>query len=122
MEDLKTYQGELKNHLKELSLENAKLRDTFELLKSHPETVTLAARDLGYFKANEKVMKIRGLKQPDSQPISPGKIIFRNDDLRFQSNFFRMTWVLLLVLCYILTEFLFRFFKPVESFLGASKA
>lgn len=118
LEELKSYQNELEGNLNTLRLTHGKLRDQFELLKTHPETVKLAARELGFFRNDEMVLKFQTNQTRALTPLSPGKILQREENQPFQDGFFRLSWVALLLFFYSLLEILMRLLPALGRILG----
>lgn len=117
LSDLSSYEAQLNDHLKDLSSLNGRLRDKFELLKSHPETIALAARDLGYFEKGEKIVLLRGLEKGRDAQLNPGKVITHTFQNSFQGNFFWITWITLGLLTYLLSALALKIFPDLGSWL-----
>jgi len=70
------YREELKNNIAELELLHQELLDDLEALAGDPERIALQARQLGYFREQERLIRLEGYNPPRSV-YKVGKIIRR---------------------------------------------
>jgi cell division protein FtsB len=70
------YRGQLERNIEELKRINLQLLQELDGLRSDPELLRLQARQLGYFRANEHVIRIEGTPPPKNF-YTIGKIILR---------------------------------------------
>lgn len=71
---------QLESNILELEAANARLRDDLEALRSDPELLRLQARELGYFREDEYVVRVEGATAPRNS-YAVGRIILREPSL-----------------------------------------
>jgi cell division protein FtsB len=103
------YRETLERNLADLKALNQRLNQEFKNLGTEPEKIRLLARDLGYFGSNENVVRIQNLPQK-RRYYEVGKLLKR--DFRWNKNmlFIRIMNLLLPVLFYIISGFIWRAF------------
>ena len=74
--DLLAYRFRLEANIDDLKETNRKLMDELEALGSDPERIALQARELGYFREGEKVVRIEGA-QAEKNRYTVGTILNR---------------------------------------------
>lgn len=93
LEETRAGFSEMKN---ELELERRRLEQEFDALLREPERLRLAARTLGYFEKNEKVLVVNGTARVAEEPRPPQlEPKLPENPSEFEGNFFRLFWLLL---------------------------
>jgi cell division protein FtsB len=65
---------QLRKQIDDLNLENARLRDRIDRLKTNPDAIGVVARDkLHYARPNEVIVALPPDQKTQSQPAVPGK-------------------------------------------------
>lgn len=83
------YRRQLEQNIGELKRINGQLLEDLEALRSDPELLRLQARQLGYFREDEHVVRIQGRTQP-SNFYAIGRIILRKPAARRPVWYFRL--------------------------------
>ncbi len=103
--DLNRYKQALEENILELKTINVSLNQEFKSLGTDPEKIKLLARELGYFAAEDRVIRVEGFSTRRSF-YKVGKIIFPYRESRFHLP--RILGIIITVLFYILYSFIGR--------------
>jgi cell division protein FtsB len=101
LEELKSFQVDLKENLKDLENTQSQLKVRFEQLKSNRRVLSLEARDLGLFRSGEKVMRLIGLRQ--DLPFSfEGTVLRHRKDHGIGEDMFRLAGLIIALVIYLI--------------------
>lgn len=104
---LAAYHELLLNNMAELEAINGKLNREFKQLATNPEKVRLEARELGYFKREERLLKIEG-RQNDKRYFAVGRIMKRSIERPDLRGFIHIMLGLLPPVLYVLSGFVLK--------------
>ncbi len=104
-DDLYRYKQSLEENILELKKINASLNQEFKSLGTDPEKIKLLARELGYFAAEDRVIRVEGFSTRRSF-YKVGKIIFPYREASFTLP--RILGIIITVFFYILFSFIGR--------------
>jgi len=110
--ELEGYQEVLANNIQDLKRINRSLLEQLESLRSDPESILLQARELGYFREGERVIKIEGYR-PGAGYTTVGKIIRRGPEGKDRDWIFKLAGFCL--------PLAFLFFRRLLFFKKASR-
>ncbi len=106
------YRELLEKNIQDLKAINGKLLEDLYTLKSDPESIALKARELGYFREDERVIRVEGYI-PLKGCYEVGKII------RKVSSADQQSWVFnLFTLCIPIALYLFSYIRRKNSRYG----
>lgn len=74
MDELILYQDELMKNITDLQKRNGRLRNTMDKLRYEEDLLKLRARQIDYYQAGEKVIRIDGWRDPAVQVYEPGRV------------------------------------------------
>lgn len=91
----------LEGNLEELTTIHQELAREFEALRRSEETIALRARDLGYLREDETILKIYGVDSP-SENYAVGRIVVPGHAARNRNGFSLNAGLAAMLLCFLL--------------------
>ena len=104
---LREYQGQVNSDLEHVRSTNTELKQRIERLRSDPEEIRVAARDIGLVEEDVQVVRIEDRDRFPRQRISPGPTVRASPEIADNRPLFRaigLATTLIFLLVYLFSE------------------